>query len=70
VVANASPDDATFARMTARFSPAEIVELIMVIGHYMLSARVMATAEIDLDTPAPLRELRARPRAGRAPEAT
>jgi len=51
VVRDASPSDATFAAMAERFSPREIVELILVIGQYMMLARLMATAQIDLDEP-------------------
>jgi alkylhydroperoxidase family enzyme len=51
VVRDASPSDATFAVMAERFSPREIVELILVIGQYMMLARLMATARIDLDEP-------------------
>ena len=51
VVRDASPTDATFEAMAGRFSPREIVELILVIGQYMMLARLMATARIDLDEP-------------------
>jgi 4-carboxymuconolactone decarboxylase len=51
VVRDAKPAEATFAAATERFSPREIVELLMVIGQYMMVARVMATAEIDLEPP-------------------
>ena len=33
-------------------SPREIVELLMVIGQYMMLARVMATTGMELDEPA------------------
>jgi len=49
VVRAASPDEETFARMSARFTDAEIVQLLLVIGQYMMLARVMATAHIELD---------------------
>ena len=49
VVRDATPDEGTFAEMSARFSSAEIVQLLLVIGQYMMVARVMATAQIDLD---------------------
>jgi len=49
VVRAASPDQETFARMSARFTDAEIVQLLLVIGQYMMLARVMATAQIELD---------------------
>ena len=47
VVRDATPDDATFTAMRGRFSERELVELLLVIGQYMLVARVMATAQID-----------------------
>jgi 4-carboxymuconolactone decarboxylase len=49
VVRDATPDETTFAAMSARFTHAEIVQLLLVIGQYMLLARVMATARLDLD---------------------
>ena len=49
VVREASPDEDTFAQMGERFSAAEIVQLLLVIGQYMMVGRVMATAQIDLD---------------------
>jgi 4-carboxymuconolactone decarboxylase len=51
VVRDATPSDETFAAMSERFSAQEIVELLLVIGQYMTLARVMATAQIDLDPP-------------------
>ena len=47
-----SPSDAIFAAIAARFSTREIVELLLVIGQYMLVARLAATARIDPDPPA------------------
>jgi 4-carboxymuconolactone decarboxylase len=49
VVREASPDDATFAAMSARFTPREIMHLLLVIGQYMMLGRIMATTRIDLD---------------------
>jgi len=49
VVEDATPDEETFAQMSARFSTAEIVQLLLVIGQYMTVARVMATAELEVD---------------------
>jgi 4-carboxymuconolactone decarboxylase len=49
VVLNATPDDATFGSMSARFTPAEIVQLLLVIGQYMMLARVMATSQLEVD---------------------
>jgi 4-carboxymuconolactone decarboxylase len=49
VVEDAAPDEETFAQMSARFTTAEIVQLLLVIGQYMMVARVMATAELEVD---------------------
>jgi 4-carboxymuconolactone decarboxylase len=49
VVRDASPDEETFAAMSARFTPREIVHLLLVIGQYMMLGRIMATAQIDLE---------------------
>lgn len=49
VVRDATPDEETFAAMKARFTPREIMHLLLVIGQYMMVARVMATSQIDLD---------------------
>ena len=49
VVRDATPDEATLAEMTARFSPRQIMHLLLVIGQYMMLGRVMATTQIDLD---------------------
>jgi 4-carboxymuconolactone decarboxylase len=52
VVRNAAPDEATFAEMTDRFSSRGIIELLLAIGQYMMLARIMATAQIDIEPPA------------------
>ncbi|HUO38607.1 MAG TPA: carboxymuconolactone decarboxylase family protein, partial [Mycobacterium sp.] len=57
VVLNATPDDATFTACADRFSSRELIELLMVIGQYMMLARVMATAQIDVDHPTRLDRL-------------
>jgi alkylhydroperoxidase family enzyme len=49
VVLDATPDDATFAAMSARFTPAQITQLLLVIGQYMMVGRVMATAQLEVD---------------------
>lgn len=49
VVRDAGASDATFAAMAERFSPREIVELILAIGFYMMMARLMRTLEIDIE---------------------
>jgi 4-carboxymuconolactone decarboxylase len=51
VVRDARASDATFERLSQRLSAREIVELLMVIGQYMMVARVMATTAIELDEP-------------------
>jgi 4-carboxymuconolactone decarboxylase len=49
VVRDATPDEETFAAMSARFSAGEITQLLLVIGQYMMVARVMATAQLEVD---------------------
>ena len=49
VVRDASPDEETFAAMTARFTSREIMHLLLVIGQYMMLGRIMATTQVDLD---------------------
>jgi 4-carboxymuconolactone decarboxylase len=49
VVKDATPDEATFAALSARFSTAQITQLLLVIGQYMMVARVMATAQLEVD---------------------
>lgn len=49
VVLDAAPDERTFDSMSARFTAAEIVQLLLVIGQYMMLARVMATAQLEVD---------------------
>ena len=52
VVRDARASDEAFAAVRETLSPREIVELLMVIGQYMMLARVMATVEMELDEPA------------------
>jgi len=49
VVLDATPDESTFAAISERFSAAEIVQLLLVIGQYMMVGRVMATAQLEVD---------------------
>jgi 4-carboxymuconolactone decarboxylase len=51
VVMNSRVSDDTFAAIAEQLPPRQIVELLMVIGNYMLVGRVMASLEIDLDEP-------------------
>jgi alkylhydroperoxidase family enzyme len=52
VVLNARPATGTFDALSQHLSAREIVELLMVIGQYMMVGRVMATTELELDEPA------------------
>ena len=52
VVRDARASQSTFDALARFLSPREVVELLMVIGQYMLVARVMATTEMELDEPA------------------
>jgi 4-carboxymuconolactone decarboxylase len=49
VVRDAAPDEETFAAITARFTPREIMHLLLVIGQYMMVGRIMATTRLDLE---------------------
>jgi 4-carboxymuconolactone decarboxylase len=49
VVQDATPDEETFAATTARFTPREIMHLLLVIGQYMMIGRIMATTQLDLE---------------------
>lgn len=46
-----SPGEETWASARERFSPREIVELMLVIGLYMMVGRVCATFHVDPDPP-------------------
>jgi 4-carboxymuconolactone decarboxylase len=52
VVRDARATDPTMEAVRQHLSPREIVELLMVIGNYMMIARVMATTDMELDRPA------------------
>jgi 4-carboxymuconolactone decarboxylase len=49
VVLDATPDESTFQAMSERFDRGEIVQLLLVIGQYMMLGRVMATAQLEVD---------------------
>ena len=51
VVQDARASDDALESLSAGLSPREIVELLMVIGQYMMLARVMATTQMELDEP-------------------
>ena len=52
VVRDAQASDAALEQLAGFLSPQEIVELLMVIGQYMMVARVMATTRMEIDEPA------------------
>jgi alkylhydroperoxidase family enzyme len=49
VVSECTPDEQTYAAMSARFSNDELVQLLLVIGQYMMVGRIMATAQLEVD---------------------
>ena len=51
VVRDARASEEALAALKQTMSPREIVELLMVIGNYMMIARVMATTGMELDDP-------------------
>ena len=51
VVREAAPSEATWVAASGRFSPRELIELLLTIGQYMALGRVMATTRIDIDGP-------------------
>ena len=51
VVQDAQASDPTLEKLALILKPREIVELLMVIGQYMMLARVMATTRMELDDP-------------------
>jgi 4-carboxymuconolactone decarboxylase len=51
VVQDAQASDPTLEKLALILNPREIVELLMVIGQYMMLARVMATTRMELDDP-------------------
>lgn len=48
-VLNISPTDETLATMKAHFPDAQIMEIVMIVGYYMLIARVIGVSGIQLD---------------------
>jgi alkylhydroperoxidase family enzyme len=44
--------DDTFAAVSERLSPREIVELLLTVGEYLMLARVMTTLELEIDAAA------------------
>jgi alkylhydroperoxidase family enzyme len=60
VVQDARASDPALDKLARILSPREIVELLMVIGQYMMVARVMATTRMELDEPVDPRGIGAR----------
>src|SRR3954447_11854392 len=52
VIHDARAAEPTFEALRTDLPPRGVVELLMVIGQYMMLARVMATVDIELDEPA------------------
>jgi alkylhydroperoxidase family enzyme len=53
VVRDVRASDEAFAAVSEHLSPREVVELLLVIGQYMLVARVAETAAIEIDEGGP-----------------
>jgi len=51
VVEHVRPSETVFNDLARSLSPREIVELVLAIGMYMMLARLMEIAEVDLDEP-------------------
>ncbi|MCX5065851.1 carboxymuconolactone decarboxylase family protein [Micromonospora lupini] len=51
VVRDVRPSDDTVTALTGLLSPREVVELLMVIGQYMMIARVAAATDLEVDKP-------------------
>lgn len=49
LVRDVRASDATLERMTREFPTREIVELILVVGYYMMIARLLETTGVDLE---------------------
>jgi alkylhydroperoxidase family enzyme len=52
VVLDVQASDEALAAVREHLSPREVVELLLVIGNYMMVARVARTGGIELDRPA------------------
>lgn len=49
MVANVKASDELFAAMTAQFSHAEVAELTVLVGYYMMVCRFLETFEVDIE---------------------
>jgi 4-carboxymuconolactone decarboxylase len=50
IVRDATASDSTWAAISKRFTPREILELMLSIGHFMTFARIHATIHIELES--------------------
>jgi alkylhydroperoxidase family enzyme len=68
VVVDADVDDPTFAAAAERFSPREIMQILLVVGQYMAIARISSTLRLEPDDALDPEEVeRARTRGGLSP---
>jgi AhpD family alkylhydroperoxidase len=44
-------EDTLWAELSSHFSPRQLIELCLVVGFYSMLARVLESAEVDLDAP-------------------
>src|SRR5262249_24116757 len=51
VLCDVRASEAAFTEIAQHLSPQEIVELIVTVGHYMLTPRILETAAVALDPP-------------------
>jgi 4-carboxymuconolactone decarboxylase len=51
VARDVSPSEETWQLVSARFTPRQVVELLLQIGQYMMVARISATTQLDVDAP-------------------
>ncbi len=49
VVEKVRASDETFREVARRFTPREVVELVLTVGYYMMVARLLETTGVDLD---------------------
>jgi len=57
VVRDVRASDAALANLVARLSLREVIEVVVTIGYYMMVARLLETAGVDIDGPAGARSL-------------
>ena len=63
VVNDVRASDAAFADVSGRFTPQEVVELLLAIGFYMMVARLLETTGVDVE-PSPASTIAAAARRG------